>query len=101
MVIRNWNELTSKGNVQGREIVLKIIDYALEQVNSFSLVKEQVKIDDCLGIGSFKYNLREIENIFVVGGGKQVTFVASALEEILGERIREGIVVEKKGSGCR
>lgn len=101
MVIRNWSELTTKGNVQGREIVLKIIDYALEEVNSFNLVKEQVKLDDYLRIGSFKYNLSDIDNVFVVGGGKQVTFVASALEEILGERIHEGIVVEKKGSGCR
>src|SRR5208337_371475 len=101
MILRNWNELATKGNVRGREIVLKVIDYALEQVDSTNLVKEQVRLDGSLRIGSLKYDLREIENIFVVGGGKQVTFVASALEEILGERIHEGIVVEKKGSGCR
>jgi len=101
MILRNWNELATKGNVRGREIVLKVIDYALEQVDSTNLVKEQVRLDGSLRIGSLKYDLREIENIFVVGGGKQVTFVASALEEILGERIHEGVVVEKKGSGCR
>ena len=101
MIIRNWDELTSKGNVQGREIVLKIIEYALEDVNSFNLVKKQVKVDNGLRIGSFKYDLRKIGGVFVVGGGKQVTFVASALEEVLGRRIREGVVVEKKGWGCK
>jgi glycerate-2-kinase len=101
MIIRNWNELTSRGNIQGREIVLKIIEYALENVNSFNLVKKQVKIDNDLWIGPFKYDLKKIGNVFVVGGGKQVTFVASALEEVLGQRIREGLVVEKKGWGCK
>jgi len=101
MIIRNWNELASKGNNQGREIVLKVIEYTLEQVNSFNLVKDKVKVDTHLRIGSFKYDMRKIENIYVVGGGKQVTFAASALEEVLGYRIREGVVVEKQGAGCK
>jgi glycerate 2-kinase len=100
MIIRNWHKLTSKGNIQGREIVLKVIELALEQVNSYNLVKEQIKLDNELRIGPFNYDLRKIEDMFVVGGGKQVTFVASALEEALGDRIREGLVVEKKGWGC-
>jgi glycerate 2-kinase len=101
MIIRNWDELTSKGNVQGREIVLKIIEHALEDVNSFYLVKKNVKVNNELTIGPLKYDLTRIDDIFVVGGGKQVTFVASALEEILGQRISEGVVVEKKGWGCK
>jgi glycerate 2-kinase len=101
MIIRNWDELTSKGNLRGREIVLKIIEQALEDVNSFNLVKRQIKVwRDELRIGRFKYDLRKIGDIFVVGGGKQVTFVVSALEEVLGDKIREGVVVEKKGWGC-
>jgi glycerate 2-kinase len=101
MIIRNWDELTSKGNLQGREIVLKIIEQALEDVNSFNLVKRQIKVRHGeLSIGPFKYDLRKIGDIFVAGGGKQVTFVASALEEVLGNKIREGVVVEKKGWGC-
>jgi len=101
MIVRNWDALTSKGNIQGRDIVLRIMEYALEDVDSFKLVKQQVKINNELSIGPFKYDLRRIENVFVVGGGKQVTFVASALEEVLGHRIREGVVVEKKEWGCK
>jgi len=101
MIICNWSELASTGNSQGREVVLKVLEYALESVNSFNLVKDQVKVDNDLRIGSFKYDLRKIENVYVVGGGKQVTFAASALEEVLGHRIREGVVVEKEGAGCK
>jgi glycerate 2-kinase len=101
MIIRNWNELTSKGNVQGRETILKIIESALEEVNSYNLVKKLVKIDSNLTIGPFTYDLTKIGDIFVVGAGKQVTFAASALEQVLGRRIHEGVVVEKKGCGCK
>jgi len=99
MIIRNYHELTSKGNIEGRETVLKIIEAALEQVNSYNLVKEQVKLEKNLRIGPLKYDLKKVKDLFVVGGGKQVTFVASALEDVLASRIREGVVVEKKGCG--
>jgi glycerate 2-kinase len=103
MIIRDRDQLTSKGNIEGRRITLGIIESALREVNSFNLIKKLVRVDSdgCLSVGSFKYNLREIEDVFVVGGGKQVSYVASALEEVLGRRIREGVVVEKKGWGCK
>jgi len=102
MIIRNWDELTSKGNVEGRRAVLEIIEAALEDVNSYKLVKRQVEIDgDWLRIGPLKFDLRKIDDIFVLGGGKQATFAAAALEDILGGRIREGVIVEKKGWGCK
>ena len=102
MIIRNWDVLTSKGNIEGRKITLGIIESALHEVNSFNLVQKLVRVDsdDCLNVGSFKYDLRKIRDVFVVGGGKQISYVASALEEILGRRIQEGVVVEKKGWGC-
>ena len=71
MIIRNWHELTSKGNVQGREIVLEVMEYALEQVNSYNLLKEQINLGNALRIGPFNYDLRKFKNIFIVGGGKQ------------------------------
>jgi glycerate-2-kinase len=103
MIIRDLDALTSKGNIDSRKITLGIIESALGEVNSFNLIKKLVKLDadSCLKVGSFKYDLRKIRDVFVVGGGKQVSYVASALEEILGPRIREGVVVEKKGWGCK
>jgi len=103
MILRDSDELASRGNIEGRKITLDIIEYALKAVNSFNLVKKLVRVDSdgCLSVGSFKYDLRKIKDVFVVGGGKQVSYVASALEEVLGCRIREGVVVEKKGWGCK
>jgi glycerate 2-kinase len=99
MIIRNLRELAQQGNIDGRRMVLEVIEAALERVNSYRLIKEQVKINGNLCIGSRRYQLDKIRNIFVVGGGKQITFVASALEDILQDRITEGVVVEKKGWG--
>jgi glycerate-2-kinase len=101
MIIRNTEELTSKGNIEGRKIVLDIIEHALEHVDSYNLISNLVQLRNGLTIGSLSYNLDEVENIYVVGGGKQVSFVAAALEDILGDRICEGVVVEKRGWGCK
>jgi glycerate-2-kinase len=103
MILRDSDELASRGNIEGRNITLSIIEYALNAVNSFNLVKKLVRVDSdgCLNVGSFKYDLTKIKDVSVVGGGKQVSYVASALEEVLGRRIREGVVVEKKGWGCK
>jgi len=98
-MIKNVDQLVSKGNVQGRKTVLDVVEHALEQVNSYNLVKELVKFQEDLRIGSLTYDLSKIDEVFVVGGGKQVTFVAAALEEVLGDRISEGLVVEKRGWG--
>jgi len=100
MIIRNRASLISKGNARGREFALSIIETALQEVNSFNLVKSMVKLENNqLAIGKLNFDLNNIGDIFVVGGGKQVTFVAAALEELLQSRIREGVVVEKKGWG--
>ena len=101
LIIRNSEDLASRGNVQGRKVVLDIVEHALEEVNFQRLVRQLVKSQDYLTIGSVTYDLHEIHDVFVVGGGKQVTFMADSLESILGDRIREGVVVEKKGWGLR
>jgi len=98
-MIKNSEKLSSKGNAKGRKIVLDIIEYALEQVNSYNLVRDLIEFQGDLRIDSLVYNPDEINNIFVVGGGKQVTFAAAALEDVLGDIISEGVVVEKRGWG--
>ena len=100
-MIRNSEELSSKGNAKGRKAILDIIEYALDQVNSYNLIRDLVKFQDYLKIGSLTFDLDKVKNLFVVGGGKQVTFAAAALEDVLGDRISKGIVVEKRGWGCR
>ena len=98
-MITNYEQLVSRGNIEGRRIVLDIIEHALKQVNFYNLTRNFVQFRERLRVGPLEYDLDEVDDLFVVGGGKQVTFVAAALEEVLGDRISGGVVVEKRGWG--
>jgi glycerate-2-kinase len=101
MIVRNSEDLASRGNARGRKLVLDIVEHALQQVNFRNLVRQLVNSEDHLRIGSLSYDLQEIHDIYVVGAGKHVTFAADALKGIIRDRIRECVVVEKKGWGVR
>ena len=45
------------------------------------------------------YELNHYRNIYIVGGGKAGAPMAKAMEDILGERISEGLVIVKYGHG--
>ena len=98
MIIKNRAELLSHGNMKGRKIALDIIDSTMEAIDACCLAKNLIKIEDnILKISNtLTYDLSEIKNIYVLGAGKAVIQIAQALEEILGDRITQGIVVEKK-----
>ncbi|GAH23031.1 unnamed protein product, partial [marine sediment metagenome] len=49
-----------------------------------------------LRVGSLNYNISEIGDIYVLGAGKAVLQIAEILEELLGDRIKKGIIIEKK-----
>ena len=88
------------GNRDGRRVVLDILEDAVREVSFYKLIKSCVRVGDVLRLGSFTYDLESVGDIYVVGAGKQVSFIAAGLEEILGERITDGLVIEKKGWGC-
>jgi glycerate 2-kinase len=99
LIIRNRDELLRVGNITGRTLVLDILEHAVQEVSYRKLVDRLTHLNDKLTIGSKSYDLKDT-NIYVLGAGKQVSFMAAALENILGERIREGVVIEKEGWGC-
>lgn len=45
MLIKNVSELTSKGNMRGRKVILKIVEETLEKVNYFTILKELVRLE--------------------------------------------------------
>jgi glycerate-2-kinase len=99
-IIKNKRELLSHGNIEGRRIALDIIEYALKTIDPYKAVRKTVFIDDeRLIVGQLKYDLSEIRNIYVVGAGKGTLRIAEALEDILGNRIRRGIIIEKEVNG--
>lgn len=102
MMIKNREELVSHGNVEGREVILDVVERALSEVNSYNLVKRAVSLrGNRLRIGPIAYDLANVRNVYVLGCGKQVTFMVAALEEVLGDRIADGIAIEKRGWGCK
>ncbi|MCD6257836.1 glycerate kinase [Candidatus Aerophobetes bacterium] len=83
-----------------REDAKRIFRAGLKAVEPDQAVKRYVKVKEkILKIGQKKYNLDEINHIFVVGMGKAGFPMAKAIEEIIGDRISKGIVVVKYGYG--
>jgi glycerate 2-kinase len=77
-----------------------LIDAALRSVNPGRLLRRYVKFKgNVLSVGRLRYDLKKARAIYVVGAGKASALMASALEEILGERITGGLVITRYGYG--
>jgi glycerate-2-kinase len=96
--IKNRKQLLSHGNIKLREAALDIIDHALAQADPYQATRKLVRVDgNRLVVGELSYNLAEQSRIFLLGGGKATYPIARALEDILGERITDGVVICKYG----
>lgn len=122
MIIKNRDELLSHGNVEGRRAVLDILEAGLGAADPYWNVRNLISIEDnklivgndqikpgrLAGLattpdtpppqeGPLVFDLSEVGNIYVVGGGKAAQRQAKAIEDVLGDRITEGHVNAKKG----
>lgn len=79
----------------------KMIDTAIKSVDPYNLIMDQLRIvEDVLIIQeSERFNLSDFENIYVLGAGKGAAPLAKAVEELLGDRICQGIISVKYGHG--
>jgi glycerate 2-kinase len=83
---------------QLRQDARAIFNAALRAVEPFELVKNQMRNQtNVLEIAGRGYDLSKYRNIYVVGAGKASARMASAIEEILGESPRSGIVIVNYG----
>lgn len=77
---------------------LEIFYHALGAVDPARLVRERMRLEGpSLKIDSKSYALKEFNGVYAVGFGKASAPMAQALEEILGEWLKGGIVVVKEG----
>ena len=98
----NRESLLSHGNIALREKALDIIDYALMCADPYVKTMELVKIEqdgdhEVLVVGDDRFDLSYYKRIYVLGAGKATYPIAKALDEILGERITDGVVIIKHG----
>ena len=100
MIIKNRDGLLSHGNIEGRKTALDVLEYAIELIDAYGLVRNLIyREGNLLKVGFLNYDLRTVSNIYVLGGGKAVLQMAEALDGILGDKIKKGIVVEKRLNG--
>ena len=90
--------LNNEESREKRQKILPILWAALQAVDPIGAVKRHVSLEgNKLRIGDHTYDLRQYENIYVVGGGKAGGSMARAVEGILGDRITAGVVNTKYG----
>lgn len=96
MKIKNFERLSTRGDIRSRKVVLEILEASLQQLDSYPLIRRLLQFDGAvLRIGSCRWDLREKRKIFVVGAGKAGNAMARAVEEILGDWISYGLVIVK------
>ncbi len=83
-----------------RQHALEIFQAALKAVDPLEAVFRYVKrVDDGLQIGEHRFVFKDYDRILVVGAGKAGAPMARALEDLLGDRITDGVIVVKEGHG--
>jgi len=76
-----------------RKDSLKILSYALDAVDPKQAVFNKIRVDkDNLFVDGLCYSLKDIDHLFVIGGGKAVRKMAIAVDQVLKNHITEGII---------
>jgi glycerate 2-kinase len=85
-------------NSPQRESYLAMQRAALAAVEPSATVRRYVELSgDQLVVAGRGYDLREVDRVWVVGGGKAACAMAASLTTLLGERVAGGLVVTKYG----
>jgi glycerate-2-kinase len=101
-IIKNYSELIAHGQGKVRRDALEIIQKGIEGADPGKGVYKQLRLDgNNLNIGDKVIDLTKIHNIYFVGTGKGSFPIAQALEEMLGSRIKGGVLSVKSGEKRR
>ncbi|MDO8446037.1 MAG: glycerate kinase [Deltaproteobacteria bacterium] len=81
-----------------RERLLNIFNSALFAADPYNAVKKTIKItDNRLKVNDSVYDLKDFNRVIVIGAGKGTALMAQAVEETIGDRLDEGIIIVKYG----
>ena len=96
--IKNQEQVISHGNIDLRKDAVEIIEHALLESDPYVQVQNLVSFDgEILRVGELEYDLKEMGDIYVLGAGKATYPIGKALDDILGERIKDGVITCKYG----
>ena len=111
MRILNAEALTGHGNVEGRRAVVEILEAGMQAADPYQAVRQLIRVEgDRLIVGNRAFeplgspitgdqvfDLSGPGRVYVFGAGKGVQRVAQAIEDLLGDRLAGGHVIDKKG----
>jgi hydroxypyruvate reductase len=88
----------SKEILTMRDDAVKIFFSGLRAVEPGAALKKYCRLEeDHFFIGASRYDLSQFNNVFVIGAGKASAPMAAALEDLIGERITDGVLNVKYG----
>jgi glycerate 2-kinase len=94
MKIQNFEQLAV---TDARRALLEVAEAGLQAIDTERVVREMVRVDgDTLSYAGEKIDLSKTEKIVFVAVGKCAADAATVVEEILGDRITRGVVVDVK-----
>lgn len=86
--------------VKLRKHARQIFEAGLQAVDPLqAIVRHVILNDNVLRINKQQFNLNDYDRILVVGAGKACAPMAKAVEDLLGDRISDGIIVTKDDHG--
>lgn len=96
MKIKNYQSLVSRGESVGRELVLKVVNEALIEVDAYHRIRSFVSVDgSTLHIGSRQWDLSTKRNVYLIGAGKACNAMAMAIDHALDTHLTRGIAIVK------
>jgi glycerate-2-kinase len=97
-LIKNAEALASHGSATARRAALSIIEHGLAGADPYRATRELLQLDgERLLVGDVAIDLAGGRRIFVLGAGKASYPIARAAEDLLGDRIGDGLVICKYG----
>ena len=97
-IFKNYDQLISKGDVELRKDGLAIAQAGIEKGIPYDNTRRLIKADSTgFSVAGKRYDYAEIGNIYVAGVGKGAYPIAKAIDEAIGDRITEGLIVVKEG----
>ena len=94
--IRNAERLLSHGDIESRRIVLEVTDEVLKRLDSYHRLRSFIRLEgSVLYIGKRRLDLNSYGRVYAFSAGKAANHMARAFEDILGDRLTQGIAIVK------
>lgn len=97
-MINNKREILDRGDQEVRKVCIDILEYVLDSIDPCKKIRDNIKFkNESLLIFGNSLDIKNFENIYVLGAGKASYSMAKEVESIIPELIEEGLVVTKYG----